>query len=589
MLSRRQFISIGLLFVALFILFQGPEVARQVWNDYSVNENREKSSVAGTTGEEADSISDDRCAAYIGDTDSEAYRTFGEWALYTKREVTDYTSDTTPDLVCADRTVLESDSGIRQLQEIFERGIPVVLMNLPEAETVAKDEELQSLLGIYYVRDTSVHAEGIHLYKGLFLGGERIYEAQNDEDEKKLQDLNLDVPWYVTAVGAREFMTAIVEDENDPSMKNQDMPALIWRTKQDNSFVYVVNGDYMDDHRIGMGILDGVVSDANDWEIYPIVNAQNLVLSGFPQLSDENDETMQEVYGYNQSAFQKNIMQPGIWTMVRQTGFRPTAMIRAKYDYSSSSQVQADALQFYLRELREVHGEAGISYAHTDSTDIQEVTNDISQILKEQSDGYSYGAAYVATEDMDAVSDILKTSEGENISTLLTPYQEDRNILDLYNGMSVQTILSDAAKHTYTEDLRLLGDESALGYSTVSIDITTALWPQTNEDQWQNLSDDAFSSIATDWRYFDAFDRTTLSESDRKVRQFLNLDFEAGESDDNTLYLKTSIPGTCYLIRLHGKEVASMSGGTFEKVEDGVFLLKLTESEAVITLGEEDQ
>lgn len=591
MLSKRQFISIAILFVTLFILFQGPEVARQALNDYSDNESRQESGLSGTGEQENEVVSvvNDRSAAYIGDTNSDAYKTFSEWALYTKREVTDYTDDSEPDLVCADRTVLENDDGIKQIREIFERGIPVVFMNLPDAQTVADSSELQSLLGIYYVRAASVHAKGIHLYKGLLLGGERIYEAANEEDEKKLQDLNLDVPWFVTSPGAREFMTAIVEDKDDPSMKNQDMPALIWRTKQSESFVYVVNGDYMDDRRIGMGILDGIAADANDCEIYPVVNAQNLVLNGFPQLTDENTETMQDVYGYSQSAFQKNIMQPGLWTMISQTGFKPTAMIRAEYDYSGSKEPGKDVLQFYLRQLKEVHGEAGISYAHTASAAIDDVIEDISQILNEQSDGYSYGAAYVESDDRDAVSDILKTEEGREITTILTPYDESSRVLDIdYEGLSVQTILSDAAKHTYSEDLRLLGDESALGYSTVSIDITAALWPQKSEDQWQNLSDDAFSSIATDWRYFDTFARTTLSESDKKVRQFLSLDFEVSESDDNTLHIQTSglKSEADYLLRVHGKEVASVQGGTSEEVEENVYLIKVTGADAVIKLRE---
>lgn len=590
MLSKRQFITIALLFVTLFILFQGSEVARQVLNDYNNNENRQESGAGETSREEVISISDGRCASYIGDTDSEACKTFSEWAAYTKREVTEYTGEKNPDLVCADKTVLESDDGIKEIQEIFERGIPVVFMNLPDAQTVADSPQLQSLLGIYYVRATNVHAKGIHLYKGFLLGGERIYEAANDEDEKKLQDLNLDVPWYVTSPGAREFMTAIVEDKNDPAMKNQDMPALIWRTKQRDSFVYVVNGDYMDDHRIGMGILDGIVSDANDVEIYPVVNAQNLILNGFPQLTDENAETMQEVYGYNQSAFQKNIMQPGLWTMIRQTGFKPTAMIRAKYDYSGSKEPEKDTLQFYLRQLREVNGEAGISYAHTTSADIQDITDAVSELLEEESDGYSYGAACLESDDQDAVSDILKTEEGREITTILTPYDGNGRVLDIDNeGLSVQTILSDAAKHTYSEDLRLLGDESALGYSTVSIDITTALWPEKSEDQWQNLSDDAFSSIATDWRYFDAFERTTLSESDKKVRQFLSLDFAWAQTDADTLHLTTSglsNEEADYLLRLHGREVEAVQGGTYEEVEEGTYLIKVSGGDAVIKLRE---
>lgn len=587
MLTKRQFISILLLFLALFLLFQGPEIAKEKWNDYNTNESRQEDTAKTGSTEEDTSVDNGRCAVYIGDTGSKAFNTFREWASYTKRSVINYSDisdDKKPDLVCIDKTVLEQGDSSDKLQAIFSQGIPVAIVNLPDAKEVMNSKKLRSLLGIYYVRQESVHAKGIHLYKGLFLGGERIYRSADKTEEKKLQDLDLDVPWYVPKAGSRTFMSAIIEDKSDAGLKNQDMPALIWRTKQGSSFVYVVSGSYMDDHRIGMGILSGILSDANDYELYPVVNAQNLVLDGFPQLSDENKKTMQQIYGYSQSAFQKNIIQPDLWTMIRRTGFKPTAMIRARYDYSRSGMIPDGTLQYYLRKLREVHGEAGISYAHTGSSDIQAVKKEADRIVKAQSDGYEYGAAFASGEDLSAV---LKAPG--SLTTVLTPYSDSGNVIGYLSGsVTRQTILSDAGDHTYSEDLRLLGDESALGYSTALVDITKALWPKAREQEWQNLSDDAFSSLTSYWNCFDAFDKTTLSESGRKVRQLLDLDFEVSAEGQNKLRVKTShLEGeAAYLLRTHEKEVKSVRGGTWDRVEEDVYLVKVTKNEAVITLKE---
>lgn len=52
----------------------------------------------------------------------------------------------------------------------------------------------------------------MHLFSGFFLGGEQIYEAQNKEDEKR-QDLDHNIPWYVTGAGTKTYLVGTLTDE----------------------------------------------------------------------------------------------------------------------------------------------------------------------------------------------------------------------------------------------------------------------------------------------------------------------------------------------------------------------------------------
>ena len=46
------------------------------------------------------------------------------------------------------------------------------------------------------MEQNEVTLDGIHLFEGFLLGGEVIYQAK-DEEEEKNQDMDLKIPWYV--------------------------------------------------------------------------------------------------------------------------------------------------------------------------------------------------------------------------------------------------------------------------------------------------------------------------------------------------------------------------------------------------------
>lgn len=597
------------MFAALLILFQGPEIAKQNWSDYSGNGSGRSQDAAYDSSKQVRTASG-RYAVYIGDVKSRAFKTCSEWAIYSKRNLKSYASLSdnlagqlagegfnkafsvkAPDLICVDKTVLSAKNGVQNVTKLLRTSVPVLFVNLPDPDFVIRDQALQKLLGIYYVQATQVKSVGIHLYGGLFLGGERIYQAENAKEAKKRQDLNLNVPWYVPAAGCRTFMGAIITDKKYNGLRNQDMPALIWRTPEGNSSVYVVSGDYMDERRIGIGILDGVMADAYDCVIYPVVNAQSLILNGFPELYDENEEKIRSVYGYSQPEFQKNILQPGIWALIRTENWRPTAMVLPRYNYQENASLKEGALHYYLQQLHEVKGEAGISFRYTGNGDVQNVIDSVNHVLLKESDGYEYETAYVPRKTLPWAGRMAKSKEGRSLTAYLTDYSESDHILGSASAERVrQMILSDAASHTYTEDLELLGEESALGYSTVAIDLTRTLWPKSREDEWENLSKEALSNISSYWRYFDGFDRTTVSESGRKAKDFLNMDYEVRQmktkGGEQTLELTATGAkgGTNYLVRLHDADVTKVEGGSFKKIEDNVFLLKVTGETASITI-----
>jgi hypothetical protein len=84
---------------------------------------------------------------------------------------------------------------------------------------------------------------------------------------------------------------------------------------------------------------------------------------------------------------------------------------------------------------------------------------------------------------------------------------------------------------------------------------------------------------------FKAFDRVTAAEGDARLRSFLDLDWsvEAGEERAD-LTVRGDLGKVWFVLRTHGEEIASVTGGAYTKIEPGAWLIRPEEEHVVIAL-----
>ena len=93
------------------------------------------------------------------------------------------------------------------------------------------------------------------------------------------------------------------------------------------------------------------------------------------------------------------------------------------------------------------------------------------------------------------------------------------------------------------------------------------------------------ANIDTYWKPFAAFDKTTISQSDSRVRNFLNGSVESTREGDRIAIRTKDFTGDAYLLlRTHGEKLEVMTGGSWKQVEEDTYLLQLTSEEASVTL-----
>ncbi len=593
MVSRRNFLSIIMMMAALLFMFQFSQIIKENASNYDVNEYavkeplpREQLAKEERPGGDGGFGRED--VVFLGDEESDLGRTVSQWCVYAKRELTvldstDGLAVKKPGLILIDSGQIDFAGETSTLVELVQAGVPLIFCNLPETSVLLNNPALTELLGISQIREEPAQAEGIHLFSGFLLGGEAVYKALLPEEVKR-QDLELTIPWYVTGKGTKTYMVGMM---NENRVEREEFPRIIWRNSCGNAMVFAVNGEYLNG-LTGLGLLDAMVYEMNSYTIYPVVNAQNMLVADFPVLAAENEEGLEAVYSRGSEAVMRDVMWPGITAMSLNNKLRLTCFINAKYDYGDAAQPKGENLPFYLQQMREVSAEAGISLGFADEAGftLADKLRSDREFYDTLNSGYQFAAVY-CEELSDQPEEVFAEGAGrlEDVRTVAFRDGGERPLLSWQeNDVTLQGITGDARDYSYRVDLQMRSLVTALGYSNTLIGMHNAMWPESPEDQWENYFDEIFSNVSTYWTKYGSFEQTVLSESDRRVRRFLSLDYEE-ERTGQKITLSVQGEGEAwFVLRLHGEAVANLQGGTFGKLESGAYLIHAEDPQVEITL-----
>ena len=598
MLSKRNFIMMFTMIIIVLALFLSSVVLKEYYNDYDVNHMAETEALDKKDGFFVNGETDGQ-VLYFGEEENGYFEVIKEWSEYRKKEFTALNSlDTVSSIEDVSRKYLLVDGELfetnteeyaESLTEYVSKGGVVIFYRMPSYNTIRNCDALRNLLGIQRLRGETVKLQEIRLYSGFLLGGETHYsfdEASNPD----LADMDSEIPWYDISSRTKTYMVGFLSAEEKSSLgiNNEDMPAIIWRSNMENGSVFAVNGDYI--KTAGIGILEAMLYEVQEYTLYSVVNAQNLFIAGFPDLTNENEKLMAEVYGMTTEQFCRDILWPSFVAAADKGNWKITSFISVKQNDSTKTTPKTDGLIDYLKYFNEESAEAGVSLGRINSSDIRASVKDEKAQLDKLNLDYMFAAGYVRNENKDKL-DSLINSEGKtdyftDIRTVAGEYAENERILYwLTDKITYQNVTTDAYKHSYKDNLRLKSIETGLGYSNVQADIYRILNPENEKDQWENLADKMAANIDTYWKPFSAFDKTTVSQSDERVRNFLNGKVTSNRNNDTVTIKAENYNGSAYLLlRTHGEEIYEMTGGSYKKVEEDAYLLTLTDDSARIKL-----
>lgn len=606
MLSKRNFGMMMTIILVILILFLSSAVLREYFNDY--NENHSADSEWVKRSEETKETKDSKNSEknwhiiYIGKQDTGYYESIQEWCTYRKAEFEEY-SETKKALKKAEAyekkntyllisgSVLEKDTETvsDSLTSYVEAGGKIIFCSLPDYLVIAKSETLKNLLGIQQLRAKTVTLQEIWLYGGFLLGGETCYSFDELQDPDRI-DMEREIPWYDISSRTKTYMVGFIkaEEQTKQELHNEDMPAIIWRCNTGEGSVFAVNGDYMEG-KSTLGILDAMVYESQNYALYSIVNAQNLSVTGFPDLTKENEKKFAEVYGFDSKQFCQNIVWPDLVSVAQDGDWKITAYLAKKQDNVSKEDADVKSLVDYLKYFNEESAEAGISLGRMNDTDIQKSLEADKQEIEKQDITYPFSGAYIRSEKEEQLSKLVKDEKLKifsDVRTICKAYDEEQPVFSwLTDWIITQAITMNGYQCTYKDDFRLKSIQTALGYSNVQVDLYQLIWLQKREDEWEVVSEKLASNIGTYWNPFSVFEKTTITESDTRVRRFLNESVTSSRKADKiSIKVENFNEDAWMMLRTHGEKIESMKNGSWEKIEDDAYLLHLTSSQATVTL-----
>lgn len=601
MVSKRKFFSIATMMFVLFFLFQFSMVLRDSRNTYDVNSSLAEKKADGEnqwTPSDSNSttvIGADSSVVFVGNEDGDMGTAVSRWCTYAKRKliscksVRTYKSDdkNLPEMMILESEKYADGDNLTTLETLEKKGVIIVFGCLENAKNIQNNKALMKFLGIQKVVAEETHLAGVKLFEGLLLGGEVTYNTSKDKEEKKRQDLELDVPWYQVGSGTKTYMVGLLDEKTGKNVENEDLPTIIWRNGIDYGSVFAVVGDYMKDST-ALGLLDGMRAEALQYTIYPIVNAQNLSMVNFPVFADENNTEMLKLYSQSVTGIARDIMWPALISVVEKSDMKMTCFIQPQADYTDDIEPKSGNLEFYLKQMKEQSAEAGISleYQKLDKAE-DKVTKD-TEFFENEKINYRFGAAFAKEKDLKGILKDTDSGLLGDVGTLVCDYTENQPVVSYYSdSVTLQTVTSDGMNYAYSDNIRMRSIQTALGYTNVMLDMYDIFWPQEKTDRWEVMQKRFSSNLLTYWKNFRDFDSTTLSESNARIRTFLNLAYSQSR-EDNTITLQTSEVGSWFILRTHGEEIDEIDGGSQTEIEADAYLICAEDTTVKIRLKEQE-
>ena len=597
MVSKRKFFSIATMMFVLFFLFQFSMVLRDSKNTYDINSSlTEKKADGRNRWTPSDNVTGaDSSVVFIGNENGDMGTVISRWCTYAKRKliscksVSTYKADdkNLPEMMILESEKYADGDNLTTLETLEKKGVIIVFGCLENAKNIQNNKALMKFLGIQKVVAEETHLAGVKLFEGLLLGGEVTYNTSKDKEEKKRQDLELDVPWYQVGSGTKTYMVGLLDEKTGRNVENEDFPTIIWRNGIDYGSVFAVVGDYMKGST-ALGLLDGMRAEALQYTIYPIVNAQNLSMVNFPVFADENNTEMLKLYSQSVTGIARDIMWPALISVVEKSDMKMTCFIQPQADYTDDIEPKSGNLEFYLKQMKEQSAEAGISleYQKLDKAE-DKVTKD-TEFFENEKINYRFGAAFAKEKDLKGILKDTDSGLLGDVGTLVCDYTENQPVVSYYSdSVTLQTVTSDGMNYAYSDDIRMRSIQTALGYTNVMLDMYDIFWPQEKTDRWEVMQKRFSSNLLTYWKNFRDFDSTTLSESNARIRTFLNLAYSQSR-EDNTITLQTSEAGSWFILRTHGEEIDEIDGGSQTEIEADAYLICAEDTTVKIRLKEQE-
>lgn len=335
-------------------------------------------------------------------------------------------------------------------------------------------------------------------------------------------------------------------------------------------------------------MLTAMLCEMQSYTVYPVVNAQNFIAANYPGMANENTAVLRQMYSQTMRGLFRDVVWPAFSSINIKTSFLLSSMMTMQFDYADAAKPNSDDVQYYMEAVNEEEGEMGYSVYSVSDTSVSEKLSEDEVFWESTLPDYKFASFYVGESSDEEIQEALDSKFLQQIRTVVKEIDDTSDVIGYINNqVTKQNALIDGYEHTFRQNLRIRSVETALGYTSILADISRAAYPQSDEDGWEKLSEKLMANTITYWKPFSVFSGTTVSQSDSRIRRFLSLNYEEVANESNNKILIHASEGdetAWFVLRTNGEVISDVAGGTYEEIEDNVWLIGMEESSILITL-----
>lgn len=612
MVTIRNYLTILILMVLVFVMFMFAGVSSNILSDTTTNNQAgQRSSIYYSNTITADLLNMDQPDALSSaeerkllepgkklhililsqGTEDTISKILTEWCVYNKylyraerilpekEEIADY------DVVLfGDYRIRREDTGL--LYAYSDLGITMIFTRLPDYQDISSDKQLAAFFGISGEVTENVTADGIKIFSDFMINKERIY-SKNDYFGD-LDDTNISIPYYSLGAGYEIYAVGLLDNQDELSIEDNDLPPLLWRTTTNNSYVCAVNGDVFNGITM-LGVLTGFMAHQGEFYVYPVINAQTISLISYPYFSNENSMVMQKLYSRSSEAAARDLLWPNVIQILKNYGGSYSFFAAPQLDYQDRTGPKENYITFYLREIRKLSGIMGLSLSQVSGNELEDVITQDELFFQKSLPDYDFTALYTGNFSTDEVKHSMNKDFLKNISLVLSDYKEGDKLIGFLNEnvLSVKVTL-DGYRHETMDDLQMISIENALGMSNTKVDFGRVFYPDSSLDEWNNLSL-KWSRGDTYYKDYSVLDMVSVYEMEKRVRRFLALDYTCDYNQNEISITMDHFNEEAYFILCtNNKSIDYVENGTAEKISQTAYLIKAEDAKVRIHMMEEN-
>lgn len=479
----------------------------------------------------------------------------------------------------------ETSYDINKFSDVCESGVDIVITQLQDIKPLSDSSVLRNSLGIRRIVSKEYEIDGVHLFGDFYLCNDRLYHDDDDYGEK--DDMHLTIPYFTLRPGYEVYAVAILDDQDELNIDNEEMPPLLWRTVTGNSNVFVINSNVFSDNAL-LGTLTAFISRTSRTFVYPVANAQANCIINYPWLMAENNDMLSELYGHRADTLSWSVLWPSVVQTIYNYNQTADFYVSAQTDYSIEAEDSNDMASYAIKQIRKLLGTMGLSLKQTSDQELDDVLECNSKFFNEVVPKWRFSSVYCGDFEPHDLEPHLSDKNGilGDVSMVLYDRENgDPLISSLNDNVLLLGLTSYGFSHEAVDDIELISNETALALDLQYIDIDRVLYPNNDEDYWNKLSIKWASGI-TYYNDFKQFDFVLADELERRIRKLISCNYDYYETENQ---LKISINKSSndepayFVIRMFNSIPDSISGGKLIKLSDTSYILEAYENEVIIT------